>query len=461
MRMARPAFPCYKDEMAPHVRVAKATYVHMAAALARVQQAKNSMVTPPSSPTMMAATRRPLSLLLSSISLPVLLLLLAIVFLVWHTTFSLFICPLLPKPTSRPNETSTSAHPDVSIEMTMQAFHNASTPQALLPTAPAAVKSSKTKKASTKRNKSLLKLLLRKTPQTRRFAARAAELFAAPCTDRFFMTWLSPLSQFGSRELLVLESLFRWHPGACLLVASDTMDSAGGNDRLSPFVERGLRVVATSPDLAYLLHGTPAEPWLGSVKRGGVSPGSVPLGQNLSNLLRLALLYKYGGVYLDADVVVLRPFSGIRNAVGAQSVDQTTGGWRRLNNAVMVFDQGHPVLREFIVEFAATFDGSKWGYNGPYLVSRVVRRRGAGHDVTVLPPCTFYPVDWIKIGRLFRAPKDRNGERWVKAKVENIKGESLAIHLWNRESRGLEVEDGSVIGRLVSDSCLFCNSSFM
>jgi lactosylceramide 4-alpha-galactosyltransferase len=81
--------------------------------------------------------------------------------------------------------------------------------------------------------------------------------------------------------------------------------------------------------------------------------------------------------------------------------------------------------------------------------------------VTVLPPCTFYPVDWIKIGRLFRAPKDRNGERWVKAKVENIKGESLAIHLWNRESRGLEVEDGSVIGRLVSDSCLFCNSSFM
>jgi lactosylceramide 4-alpha-galactosyltransferase len=333
-----------------------------------------------------------------------------------------------------------------------------------LPAAPAsAVKIGRnSKKASAKRNKSLLKLLLRSTPQTRRFAARADELFAAPCAARFFVTWLSPLAQFGRRELLVMESLFRWHRGACLLVASDTMDSAGGRDRLRPFLDCGLRVAVASPDFAYLLNGTPAEAWLGAVQRGGVSPGSVPLGQNLSNLLRLALLYRYGGVYLDADVVVLRPFSGLRNVIGAQAVDEATGDWRRLNNAVMVFDRAHPLLREFIAEFAAAFDGSKWGHNGPYLVSRVaarLRHRGPGLNLTVLPPRAFYPVHWSKIGGLFVAPKDRKDERWVKAKVENIKGESFGIHLWNRESRRLEMEEGSVIGRLISDSCLFCNSS--
>jgi lactosylceramide 4-alpha-galactosyltransferase len=320
------------------------------------------------------------------------------------------------------------------------------------------------KKASTKRNKSLLKLLLRSTPQTRRFASRAGELFASPCTDRFFMTWLSPLKQFGRRELLVLESLFRWHRGACLLVASDTMDSQGGMDRLRPFLERGLRVSAASPDFSYLMRGTPAEAWLAAVHRGSVSPGSVPLGQNLSNLLRLALLYRYGGIYIDADVVVLRPFSGLRNAIGAQAVDEATGGWKRLNNAVMVFHRAHPLLREFIAEFAAAFDGSKWGHNGPYLVSRVaarLRHRSPGLNLTVLPPRAFYPVHWSKIGALFVAPKDRRDERWVKAKVENIKGESFGIHLWNRESRGLEVEEGSVIGRLISESCLFCNSSVL
>jgi hypothetical protein len=60
---------------------------------------------------------------------------------------------------------------------------------------------------------------------------------------------------------------------------------------------------------------TPAEAWLCAVQRGGVSLGSVPLGQNLSNLLRLALLYRYDGIYQD--VVVLMPLSDLSNAIGA------------------------------------------------------------------------------------------------------------------------------------------------
>ncbi|CAO2043108.1 unnamed protein product [Urochloa humidicola] len=495
--------------MAPHVHKARVTYVHMAVAAEVRQAKKSSMATPPASPppTTMPAARKPLHLLLLSLSLPVLLLLLCLVFILSHTTFSLLICPLLPQPPSRRNATSTSSSSGnslgVSMDKTLQTFHASTPPPSLLsrhnatstitiganlgvsmdktvqafhapvaapppplPAAPAsaAKTSSNSKKASAKRNKTLLELLLRSTPQTRRFAARADELFAAPCTARFFMTWLSPLAQFGRRELLVLESLFRWHRGACLLVASDTMDTAGGMARLAPFLDRGLRVAVASPDFAYLLDGTPAESWLGAVNRGGVKPGSVPLGQNLSNLLRLALLYRYGGAYLDADVVVLRPFAGVlRNAVGAQAVDEATGEWRRLNNAVMVFDAAHPLLREFIAEFAAAFDGSKWGHNGPYLVSRVAARlrhhRSPGLGLTVLPPRAFYPVHWSKIAGMFVAPRDGKGEKWVKAKVESIRGESYGIHLWNRESRGLEMEEGSVIGRLISESCLFCNSS--
>ncbi|KAL5213570.1 hypothetical protein ABZP36_002722 [Zizania latifolia] len=454
--------------------------MHMAA-VAKVQEAKNAMaIAPALTPTMAPPPRKPFPLLLLSLSLPVLLLLFSLFFLLSHTAFSLLLCPLLPKTTSRPiaNAMRTASAPtlDVAMDRTLRAFHASSPPPTIPPPPPpllpplppppppASPPVKSNKKVSTKRNKSLLKLLLRQTNRTRRFAERAAELFASlrPCENRFFMTWFSPLEQFGRRELLVVESLFRSHRDACLLIASDTMDSEGGSERLRPFLEHGLRVVTTSPDLAYLLNGTPAEAWLGTVQRGDVSPGSVPVGQNLSNLLRLALLYKYGGVYLDADVVVLRSLSDLRNAIGAQAVDAATGDWMRLNNAVMVFDRGHPLLREFIAEFASKFDGSKWGHNGPYLVSRVAarwRRRKPKVDLMVLPPAAFYPVDWNKIGGLFHAPKDRKEERWMKAKVEIIKGESFGIHLWNRESRNLEMEEGSVIGRLLSDSCLFCNSS--
>ncbi|CAL2243579.1 unnamed protein product [Prunus armeniaca] len=74
------------------------------------------------------------------------------------------------------------------------------------------------------------------------------------------------------------------------------------------------------------LHGlgkrnTPAEFWLEELKTGRTDPGYIPLSQNLSNLIRLAMLYKYGGIYLDTDLIILKDFSGLRNAIEAQSLD--------------------------------------------------------------------------------------------------------------------------------------------
>ncbi|CAM0914098.1 unnamed protein product [Alopecurus aequalis] len=369
----------------------------------------------------------PRKFLVLSLSLPFLLL---ILFLVFHTTFI-----VLPRSPWR-WENSTVAP-----------FHISLPP------------------VKTCLNMTLVELLLTKTPRTQQFAERAANLFAPqrPCTHRFFMMWLSPVEQLGHRESLVIETLFRWHPDACLLIASHTMDSAGGSDRLRPFLDRGFRVAATSPDMAYLLDGTPAEGWLDKLCRGEVSPGTVAIGQNLANLLRLALLYKYGGIYMDADVVVLWPLTGLRNAIGAQEVDAVTGEWTVLNNAVLVFDRGHPVMRDFIAEFAATFDGSKWGHNGLHMVSRVaerVRHRMLELGVTVLPPQAFYTVDWNNISGLFVAPKDANGERCVKSEMDGMKGnKTFGIHLWNKVSKSLKMEDGSVIASLISQGCLFCNSS--
>uniref|UniRef100_A0A1D1Z0A5 Uncharacterized protein At4g19900 n=1 Tax=Anthurium amnicola TaxID=1678845 RepID=A0A1D1Z0A5_9ARAE len=301
----------------------------------------------------------------------------------------------------------------------------------------------------------------------KQFASRAEEFLHgsssdnSPCKTHFFMTWISPTESFRERQLLAVESLFKSHPDACLLILSNTMDSARGARLLRPFLDMGFKASAMSPDYAYLFKDTPAESWFKRLQKGGVDPGEVPLGQNLSNLLRLAVLYKFGGVYIDTDVIVLKSFSSLRNAIGAQALDLATGNWSRLNNAVMVFDRKHPLLYMFIQEFALTFDGYKWGHNGPYLVSRVVARLTgkAGFHFTVLPPSAFYPVDWSRIRGLFLGPRSDTDSRWFSHKLENIRGGSLAIHLWNRESRTFEVERGSVIEHIMSDCCLFCNAS--
>ncbi|XP_010935632.1 uncharacterized protein [Elaeis guineensis] len=308
---------------------------------------------------------------------------------------------------------------------------------------------------------------LHSNARSRRFSARAYEFFHGyppvrsnpSCKVRFFMTWISSLDAFGRRELLSMESLFKFHPGACLLIVSSTMDSPRGARLLKPFKQMGFRVAAMSPDFDLLFKSTPARAWFKLLRKGEIDPGEVALGQNLSNLLRLAVLYKFGGIYIDTDVLVMKSFLGLKNVIGAQAVDAETGNWSRLNNAVMIFDRRHPLLYKFIEEFVLTFDGNKWGHNGPYLVSRVVSRviGRPGFMFTVLPPVAFYPVDWNRIEGLFQGPQGGNHSKWVMAKLDTIWEESFAVHLRNKQSRGMKVEEKSAIARIMLDCCVFCN----
>ncbi|RDX83494.1 Lactosylceramide 4-alpha-galactosyltransferase, partial [Mucuna pruriens] len=292
--------------------------------------------------------------------------------------------------------------------------------------------------------------ILKSNNLTRQFHARVLGFLGRECEVRFFMTWISPAGLFGGRELLSVESIFKTHPKACLIILSRTLDTRHGYRILKPVLDRGFKVQAMAPDLSFLFKRTLAEAWLNELRKGREDPGEIPLSQNLSNLIRLAVLYKYGGVYIDTYFIVLKPLTGLRNSIGAQSMNLGSKKWTRLNNAVLIFDMRHPLLKRFMNEFALTFDGNKWGHNGPYLVSRVIKKLGTRHDFnfTILPPMAFYPVDWNKISGFFMKPKTRGESRWVEAKLLQLSGKTYGIHLWNKHSSRLTIEEGSVIGRL-------------
>ncbi|KAM0030191.1 putative glycosyltransferase, DXD sugar-binding, alpha 1,4-glycosyltransferase [Helianthus debilis subsp. tardiflorus] len=196
------------------------------------------------------------------------------------------------------------------------------------------------------------------------FRSKVKNLFSKnetfSCKVRFFMTWKSSLDTFSEKEFHSIETLFSTHPKGCLLIVSNSKDSHKGRQILKPFLEKGFRLTVISPDLNYLFKNTMAEPWFMKLTKGDLDVGYVPLGQNLSNLLWLCLLYKFGGVYMDTDVM-----------------------WSRLNNAVMVFDKMHPLVYKFIEEFALTFNGNKWGHNGLYLVLRLQGRPRMDDGVVV------------------------------------------------------------------------------
>ncbi|KAL6553245.1 hypothetical protein OROGR_007087 [Orobanche gracilis] len=339
-------------------------------------------------------------------------------------------------------------------------FFSLPSPAETSPPFPHSAKDDETPGADPHQNRLSVEAPNRTRQEQKRFQDRVAEFFNGgggnSCRMRFFMTWIKPSADsFGDREMFAVSSLFRSHPiGCCLIIASNSLDSSNGDRILKPLLKKGFQVTAISPDFNYLFKGTPAREWYNQLMRGNVNPGEVSLGQNLSNLLRLGLLYRFGGIYLDTDVIVLRNLNGLRNAIGAQTIDHETKNWSRLNNAVMIFDEGHPLLYKFIREFAATFDGNKWGHNGPYLVSRVVARAYGmpGHSVAVLPPAAFYPVNWSRIGSLFEGPKNSSHSKWLLEKLRQIRSRSFGVHLWNKQSRGFEVEKGSIVEHIMLGS---------
>ncbi|XP_027154564.1 lactosylceramide 4-alpha-galactosyltransferase-like [Coffea eugenioides] len=305
--------------------------------------------------------------------------------------------------------------------------------------------------------------MLKASRITQKFDERVREVLYddhQQCQVQFFMIWIFPASLFGRREFSALESIFKAHPKACLIILSETLDSIQGFMLLKPLLDRGYRVAPVTPDLLYLFKNTSAEAWFNDILSGNRNPGEVPLAQNLSNLIRLVVLYKYGGVYLDTDFIVLRDFSRLRNVIGAQSAD-LNGNWTRLNNAVLVFDKNHPLLYEFMEEFQSTFDGNRWGHNGPYMVSRVVERLATNmmlhkYNFTVLPPMAFYPVDWNRIDGLFMRTSN---PKWTKAKLRQITGgDTYGIHLWNRQSSRTKIEEGSIVATLIADHCIICQN---
>ncbi|CAA7014760.1 unnamed protein product [Microthlaspi erraticum] len=301
--------------------------------------------------------------------------------------------------------------------------------------------------------------VFKSTNLSEQFHQRVLDSLDDKCEVRFFMTWFSPAEFFGKRELLAVESVFKSHPQGCLMIASGSMDSPQGDTILKPLLDRGYKAFAATPDLTSLLENTPAKTWFQEMKSCKRDPGRIPLFQNLSNLARLAILYKYGGVYLDTDYIVTRSFKGLKNSIGAQTVvEGDSRNWTRLNNAVLIFEKEHKLLYRFIEEFATTFDGNKWGHNGPYLVTRVVQREQEtlGNSFTVLPPVAFYPFNWINIQRLFQTPTSSNDTTLLKDDLVKLNRESYGLHLWNRITKKLKIGKGSVIDIIISDHCIVC-----
>ena len=119
-------------------------------------------------------------------------------------------------------------------------------------------------------------------------------------------------------------------------------------------------------DLTKHLIGTPLELFSSS---GNLLDESKFANQQLSDALRIALLYKLGGIYLDLDTIVLRSFRCLRNTVG----QVFALGKSSVENSALIFDSGHPFLFYLMNVMKEVYDPNYRESIGPHAMTKAFR----------------------------------------------------------------------------------------
>ena len=122
-------------------------------------------------------------------------------------------------------------------------------------------------------------------------------------------------------------------------------------------------------------------------------------GQLRSDVARLEILYRYGGVYIDTDFECLKPIDDLLEGVDCFAAWVVPGQW--LNNAIMGAAPIHPFIGRLIDEMPAriaAYPGqAPRVVSGPQYMTAVWKEHPEG--VTLFEKPLFYPYLWSELGR--------------------------------------------------------------
>lgn len=123
-------------------------------------------------------------------------------------------------------------------------------------------------------------------------------------------------------------------------------------------------------------------------------------GAQRAGLIRLEALLLHGGIYLDSDVEVFRPFDALLGC-------QVFAGWEDAHtvpDAVLGAEDGHPVIEECLELALARIKEGPWA-SGPGVTTAILPNN---LDVLLLPPAAFYPYHYSRRDLRFADHKAMN-----------------------------------------------------
>uniref|UniRef100_A0A336N0A8 CSON003860 protein n=1 Tax=Culicoides sonorensis TaxID=179676 RepID=A0A336N0A8_CULSO len=261
----------------------------------------------------------------------------------------------------------------------------------------------------------------------------------------------------GPRQACAIESAAKNNPDFNVTLFALHVNDTAENNPYTKALRKypNLKIVTTT--LKDFAKGTIAEDW---EKKGDIykSKHSVV---HFSDFMRLFVLWKYGGIYLDTDFIILKSLNALQPGWSVAE----TGYW--VASAAMSFDSdgyGHYVAEILVREFMKTYNGSEYAYNGPGLLTRVAQRlcfttetkkmkRGPCYDFEILDTKLFYPIGYNAKDPLFN-PNN------LTQTLDMVK-DAYAVHCWNGLVGQVHLKKGTqaAIGVLAERHCPFTYES--
>ncbi|KAK9883260.1 hypothetical protein WA026_001446 [Henosepilachna vigintioctopunctata] len=168
--------------------------------------------------------------------------------------------------------------------------------------------------------------------------------------------------------------------------------------------------------------------------------------EHASDILRFLTLWKYGGIYLDLDVIVLKSFETLPpNFTGCETFFNLGAGI--LGFGPSDEDGGHIMAAEILEDLKDNFNGSSWGFSGPGVVTRLALKHCKTNETKIL--CgricddyniykieKFYPLAWSSWEKYFN-------EKDTKLTLKQTK-DSHIIHMFNKLSYSRKIPLNSI-----------------
>ncbi|KAH8377518.1 hypothetical protein KR093_005793 [Drosophila rubida] len=193
-----------------------------------------------------------------------------------------------------------------------------------------------------------------------------------PCLDPLFY-----LLTLTSRQACAIESAALHHPNFDIFVLLACSTSRHRYDPIADAILSYQNVRLRHVNLWRFAADTPIQDWITK----DALFRSRYLTTNISDLLRLLSLHRFGGIYMDMDVIVLRSFEDeTPNFLGAESDKYIANGIIGLEPTGF----GHKLAELSLRMFQQNYNGDIWAYNGPRNIFLIMTQICGTDDVTVM-----------------------------------------------------------------------------